>query len=104
MTTPLVSIFESGDYDEQIGRAADLIRQGKLVVIPTETVYGAAGLLTQPEAVARLRSLRPEPSPKPLTLHLASSQDAARYLGPISELGARMMKKLWPGPVALVFD
>lgn len=104
MKTALVSIFEAGDYDEQIGLAADLLRQGKIVVIPTETVYGAAGLLTNPDAVSRLRGLRPDPSAKPLTLHLASRQDATRYLAPVSELGSRMMKKLWPGPVSLVFE
>jgi len=104
MQTPVLSIFESGDYFTQIGHAADLLRQGKLVVIPTETVYGAAGLLTHPEAVQRLRELRPKATGQPLTIHLASRQDAARYLGPVSELGARMMKKLWPGPVALVFE
>ena len=44
MSAPLVPIFDVRDYEAQILRAADLLKSGKLVVIPTETVYGAAGI------------------------------------------------------------
>jgi protein-tyrosine phosphatase len=104
MQTPTIAIFDAADYDAQIRAAADLLRQGKLVVVPTETVYGAIGLLKEPAAVKRLRDLRSDASLKPLTLHLAYPDQAAAYLGPVGELGNRMIKKLWPGPVALVFD
>lgn len=97
-------MFDARDYDGEIRRAADWLRDGKVVVLPTETVYGAAAVLTQSDAVARLRSLRPDPSAKPLTIHLPTRADAAKYLGPINDLGQRMMKKLWPGPVGLMFD
>ena len=96
--------MEAADYEEQILRAAALLREGKLVVVPTETVYGAAGLLRQPAAVERLKALRPDAAGKPLTVHLADRRDAAQLLGPVSELGQRMMKKLWPGPVGLLFE
>jgi L-threonylcarbamoyladenylate synthase len=108
MSAPVVSIFSSPDYEGQLRRAADALSAGKLVVLPTETVYGAAGLLTQPAGLAALKSLRNGggggAADKPFTLHLASPDDAAAYLGDVGELGRRMMRKLWPGPVALVFD
>lgn len=104
MTTPIVQIFDAPDYEEQIQRAAKLLSKGGVVVLPTETVYGAAGALTQAEAMGRLRQIRPGNESKPLTIHLAEPEQARRYLGEVGELGARMMRKLWPGPVSLNFD
>jgi protein-tyrosine phosphatase len=103
MPAPVVNI-DAGDYEQQILRAADFLREGKVVVLPTETVYGAAGLLRLPAATTRLRALRPDAVGKPLTVHLADRKDAAKFLGPVGELGQRMMKKLWPGPVGLLFE
>jgi protein-tyrosine phosphatase len=99
----VISIFHAGDYDAQVRRGAEFIRDGKLVVVPTETVYGGAALLSHPEGVARLKKLRGGEG-KPFTIHLARMEDARRYLGDLPELGQRMMRKLWPGPVALMFD
>jgi tRNA threonylcarbamoyl adenosine modification protein (Sua5/YciO/YrdC/YwlC family) len=103
MLADVVNLAEA-NYEEQISRAAKLLRDGKVVVVPTETVYGAAALLSQPSAVARLRALRGDSGAQPLTVHLADRTGAKHFLGPVSELGLRMMKKLWPGPVGLMFD
>lgn len=104
MSAPIVSIFDAADYDERVRQAAQALGDGKLVVLPTETVYGAAARLDHKPAVDRLRALSPSPDRKPLVIHLAKRDDAAAYLGEPSDLARRMMKKLWPGPVALVFD
>jgi protein-tyrosine phosphatase len=105
MAGPIVSIFEVGDYDAQVTRAVELLGGGGVVVLPTETVYGAAGRLDRPEAVARLKPIRGGDGGKPFTIHLAHRDDARHYLGGDGgETGARLMKKLWPGPVALTFD
>ncbi len=104
MPTPRVSMFEVQDYHDEVRDAADLLREGKVVVLPTETVYGAAGLLTDPKALTRLKALRGSDEGKPFTIHLANREDAAKYLSPPGELAKRMMAKLWPGPVAIQFD
>src|SRR5687767_11552023 len=111
MGVPVVNIFEVGDYDAQIGRAREQLRAGGLVVLPTETVYGAAGVLTSEPARKRLAELRGNGNggnsgapPKPFTIHLARVDDAHRYLGELSDYGQRLMRKLWPGPVGLIFD
>ena len=104
MATPIVNIFEVGDYDAQIARARDLLQGGGLVVMPTETVYGAAGLLTHEGARHRLASLRGDTAGQPFTIHLARGTDAFQYLGDVSDYGRRLMRKLWPGPVGLIFD
>jgi protein-tyrosine phosphatase len=103
MATELVDIF-AVDYAPEVGRAAGLLREGGIVVLPTETVYGAAASLTHPQGLARLKELRGESDHKPLTVHLARREDAARYVGPINDFAHRLMNKLWPGPVALMFD
>jgi protein-tyrosine phosphatase len=54
--------------------------------------------------MGRLRQIRPGSEQKPLTIHLAEMEDARRYLGEVSELGERLMRKLWPGPVGLIFE
>ena len=110
MTAPVVSIFDVGDYDEQVGRAVTLLREGGVVVLPTETIYGAAAVLSDDKAMTRLKAIRGPAlgntagDKKPFTIHLARREQAMRYIGEVSEVGQRLMKKLWPGPVALQFD
>ena len=113
MSPAVISILE-GDYDAHVRFAGERLRSGGLVVIPTETVYGAAGLLSKPEALNRLRELRqggqtgaPSTAPgdeQPFTVHVANPDDATEFLGELNEFGRRCMRKLWPGPVALIFD
>jgi len=103
MPVELVSILDVLDYDGQIRSAASLLADGKLIVLPTETVYGVAGLISHGEARNKLRSFRGG-EPKPFTIHVASPDQAKEYLGDVSDFGNRLMKKLWPGPVGLMFD
>jgi L-threonylcarbamoyladenylate synthase len=104
MPVPIISIFDVPDYEAEILRGANLIGNGGIVVLPTETVYGAAGLINHAEGRAKLLALRNGGEAKPFTVHLARREDAAQYLGKISEIGRRLMKKLWPGPVGLTFE
>ncbi|HSU65946.1 MAG TPA: Sua5/YciO/YrdC/YwlC family protein, partial [Tepidisphaeraceae bacterium] len=104
MAVPIISIFSGGDYMAHVAQGAAVLRAGGLVVLPTETVYGAAGLLTHPEARARLRALRDTDTDHPFTLHLARPSDAYAYLDPVDEYRDRLIRKLWPGPIGLIFD
>ena len=104
MSVPIVPIYSTPDHAGTIRRAGELLRAGKLVVLPTETVYGAAGDLSQASARQGLMALRSSGSTQPFTVHLSGSNDAKKFLGEISEFGQRMMTKLWPGPVGLIFD
>src|SRR5947209_4742574 len=103
MPAEIVSILDVPDYEAQLRRGADLIRDGGVAVLPTETVYGAAAMLSHPQGAQRLRDIRGTGG-KPFTVHLAKPNDAHRYIGDVGELGQRMIRKLWPGPVGLMFD
>jgi protein-tyrosine phosphatase len=72
-------------------------------------VYGAAASLSRPEALARLRQLGGASGvagaePRAFIPHLATPEDALNFLGDVGDFGRRCIQKLWPGPVALVFD
>ncbi len=102
MPIPIVSIFAGGDYGEHIRRGVELLRSGGIVVLPTETVYGAAGLLNQTSSRDRLAALCANGS-GPFTIHLAHPEEAYSYLGEVNDYGRRLIRKLWPGPVGLSF-
>ncbi|MGA2443696.1 MAG: Sua5/YciO/YrdC/YwlC family protein, partial [Tepidisphaeraceae bacterium] len=104
MQAQIVQILNAPDYPQEIQRAAELLAAGKLVVLPTETVYGVAGVLTNAEVRSSLAQIRGSAKPKPFTIHLARPGDAVQYLGEANDFARRVIHKLWPGPVGLVFD
>jgi L-threonylcarbamoyladenylate synthase len=86
---------------EDIERAADLIRAGGLVAMPTETVYGLAADATNNDAVARIFEAKGRPKFNPLIAHVASAEMAKRYAA-FSPLADRLAAAFWPGPLTLV--
>ncbi len=102
MAVPVVSIFATGDYVAHVRRGIELVASGGIVVLPTETVYGAAGLLSHRGARDRLAALRANGA-APFTVHVARPDDALNYVGEVNEYGQRLIRKLWPGPVGLSF-
>ena len=68
-----------------IARAADLLRAGKLVAFPTETVYGLGGIATRPDAVASIYAAKGRPSFNPLIAHVADL-DTARRIAHFSDM------------------
>jgi L-threonylcarbamoyladenylate synthase len=104
MPAPIQSIFAGGEYEKLISRGADTLSGGGIVVLPTETVYGAAGILTNKSARDRLRMLRGGVAERPFTVHLANPDNAEQFIDPPGEYAHRVIRKLWPGPVGLSFD
>ena len=90
------------DLDAEILGAAEELRRGGLVAVPTETVYGIAVKLDVAAGREALAALRGDAT-GPLTPHLPDAAAADAFLGEVSEVGRRLMRKLWPGPVALTF-
>lgn len=103
MPAEVVRIYESTNYDAAITRASDILRTGGVVVLPTETVYGAAAALNRADGLNRLREIRGQQNGT-FTIHMARMEDAIPFIGEVSDYVRRVMGKLWPGPVALQFD
>lgn len=99
-----VIVSELADTTDLVARAASLLADGRLVVIPTETVYGLAANADDPAAIDRLYAAKNRPPRKPLTIHIADASDAARYAGERHGPVRRLMARGWPGPLTLVFD
>ena len=86
---------------EAIARAARLLGDGRLVAMPTETVYGLAADATDDAAVAALYAAKGRPAANPLIVHVATLV-AARALGRFDARAERLAQAFWPGPLTLV--
>jgi len=84
-----------------IARAAQILRDGGLVAVPTETVYGLAARADSDAAVARIYEAKGRPSFNPLIVHVASI-DRARELAEFSSQAEQLASTFWPGPLTLV--
>lgn len=85
-----------------IERAARRIRDGGLVVFPTDTVYGIAARADAPAAIARLNRVKGRPPSKPYTIHLGARAQLSQYVTAIPQPAQRLMDAFWPGPLTLV--
>ena len=84
-----------------IQRAATLIRAGRCVAVPTETVYGLAADATSGEAVARIYATKGRPAFNPLIVHVGSIAQAAE-LAVFPHVAERLAEAFWPGPLTMV--
>jgi len=80
--------------------AAKLLREGSLVAIPTETVYGLAGNALDTEAVVRIYEAKQRPRFNPLILHLPSLEAAAPYVEDIPDTLMNLAHRFSPGPIS----
>ena len=82
--------------------AADLIRQGELVAIPTETVYGLGANGLDETAVAKIFEAKGRPQDNPLILHICGPEQIADFCENIPKSAYLLAEKFWPGPLTMV--
>jgi L-threonylcarbamoyladenylate synthase len=95
-----MTIFTAAN-SRTIIEAAQALRAGQLVIMPTETVYGLAGDAGSNDAVARIFAAKKRPSFNPLIVHVSGLPMAERY-AEIGERAASLIARFWPGPLTLV--
>jgi L-threonylcarbamoyladenylate synthase len=88
----------------EIEHAAQLLRAGRLVAFPTETVYGLGANALDAEAVARIYSVKGRPAASPLIVHIASIEMAQSLVANWPEVADRLARRFWPGPLTLVLE
>jgi len=86
---------------ETIAKAARLIRAGRLVAFPTETVYGLSADATNGEAVAAIFAAKGRPEFNPLIIHLAGILDAEKLVQ-FDDRARAVAAAFWPGPLSLI--
>lgn len=87
---------------EGIDEAARLLRDGQLVAVPTETVYGLAADALNPKAVASIFAAKERPMDNPLIVHIADIADWAPLVKEIPDNARRLAEAYWPGPLTII--
>lgn len=89
-------------HDAALQRAADALRAGRLVGMPTETVYGLAADALNPVAVAHVFEVKARPRFDPLIVHCPDTGSAQECVADWPEQAQILAQALWPGPLTLV--
>ena len=96
------TLLLSAQDPETPARAAELIRQGKLVAIPTETVYGLGANGLDETAVAKIFEAKGRPQDNPLILHICGPEQIGLFCHHIPQKAYDLAEAFWPGPLTMV--
>src|SRR5277367_4198172 len=102
MRAEILSIHTAGLFAEGVRRAAELLRAGQVVALPTETVYGLAANAWNADAVRRIYEIKGRPPENPIIVHVAGIDLARRCVSDWPPLADKMAAAFWPGPLTLV--
>jgi L-threonylcarbamoyladenylate synthase len=89
-------------FDAAVAEAVRLLRDGQVVVLPTETVYGLAANALNPAAVARVFAIKGRPAHNPIIVHVVGQAMARSCAAHWPDAALRLADAFWPGPLTLV--
>lgn len=98
----LVTLSLDASTPADIVVAARLLREGGVVVIPTDTLYGLAASIFRPDAVERIYEIKQRPSRVPLPVLLATAQDLSIVARSVPRVAWSLIHAFWPGSLTLV--
>ena len=101
-TAEILATHTPKQFAVAVRRAADLLRTGEVVALPTETVYGLAANALDAQAVARIYEIKGRPAQNPIIVHVANIQMAKRCVADWPAAAEKLAKAFWPGPLTLV--
>ncbi|MEM9478211.1 MAG: L-threonylcarbamoyladenylate synthase [Verrucomicrobiota bacterium] len=105
MQTQIISTGFEDDAKDAVRQAADLLRAGEIVALPTETVYGLAADAFNAAAVAKVFEAKERPSFDPLIVHLpkpSALEEVADLPEEIAGPVKKILNKFWPGPLTII--
>jgi L-threonylcarbamoyladenylate synthase len=94
--------FVSNCTADSLAQAAQLLKDGGLVALPTETVYGLGADATNADAVARIYKVKGRPADHPLIVHIHSMQSLCDWADEIPSYAISLARDFWPGPMTLI--
>lgn len=94
----------NGQNPHHLQRAGALLKAGKLVAVPTETVYGLAADATNPQAVSNIFAAKGRPSNHPLITHVSSIEQVWQWASNVPPWAERLLNAFWPGPLTLLLE
>jgi L-threonylcarbamoyladenylate synthase len=89
-------------FQKAVRRAAELLRAGEVIALPTETVYGLAANALDAQAVAKIFQIKGRPANNPIIVHIADNEMAKRCVKIFPTLAEKLSKSFWPGPLTIV--
>lgn len=102
--TKIVKIDPDRPEEKYLEQAADILREGGLVIIPTETVYGIAADRNNKKAVERLYEIKQRPKEKNFSVHIDDKDKLDNLAIDIPIAAYKLIDKFWPGPLTLVLQ
>ena len=102
MTTELIKIRGLMQNSDDFMRAGNLLKNGEVVAIPTETVYGLAANAFDEDAVKKIFIAKGRPQDNPLIVHISEFDDLAEITSEIPESALILAEKFWPGPLTMI--
>ena len=102
MTTEILSTHTPALFAAAVKRAAELLRAGEVVALPTETVYGLAANALDENAVAKIFQIKGRPAHNPIIVHVASNAMAQACMTGWPDVAEKLARAFWPGPLTLV--
>ncbi len=104
MKTKVLKLHPEFPSIESILKCAAVIKEGGLVVFPTETVYGIAADHTNPKAIQRLQNVKNRSSHKPFSILISQSELISNYTNCNNPFLFKLVDKYWPGPLTVVVE
>src|SRR5699024_1318333 len=104
MKTKIRKVDKNQIDDDIINEAGNLLREGRLVAFPTETVYGLGADALQDEAAKRTYEAKGRPSDNPLIVHIADYEDLKKIAVNIPAETDMLAAHFWPGPLTMIFE
>ena len=102
MKTEILSTLTPELFTAAVKRAAELLRAGEVVALPTETVYGLAANALDADAVAKIYSIKGRPAHNPIIVHVADLLMAKRCFAAWPMSAEHLANSFWPGPLTMV--
>ena len=97
-------IINSAADTSGIGRVADILKNGGIVAIPTETVYGLAANALDVDAVAKIFKAKGRPQDNPLIVHVSSIDMLKPLVKEFTATAKSLTDKYWPGPLTIILE
>jgi L-threonylcarbamoyladenylate synthase len=102
MTATVLPTDTPNRFQGAVRRAAELLRAGEVVALPTETVYGLAANAFNAKAVTKIFEVKGRPAHNPIIVHVASREMARRCVTDWPAAAEQLASSFWPGPLTLV--
>lgn len=102
MTTQVIKLDSLNPDSSKIKQAADTLKNGGLVIIPTETVYGIAASALNQKTLERLSQIKERPKDKPFSLHIHTPEKIEDFAIDIPVFAYKLVDRFWPGPLTII--